>query len=397
MKEPIDIEMNNKIENAYLNSFIRETEHKGNRLNRFIKQVKINIFEFIKKNDFLTKDLYQSLEIYNIQEYIHYCLSMVYMYKTHALDDTESLFKINMKNLLEMLCIINEPKFTIKDNEYILEYLESNNEKIYKIIDQCFYKECIEYIAYFSAINDNINEFNYFKLLMPTDDVNLLKILNNVIQNTCIEINQLFLIQENLNSDLGKENEDLMNQISNKNIEIEKLKNKLYNKEQSIVKLNDIIIKLKENQHRKIKEETEEFKIKIAELNKIIKNSENENKILKTKLKNEIETKKIEEKISVNETTENSINFKDLKILFVTSDSSTFINDLKNTFPKCKIVYRNFSSNLNKFDYVIVITTHIDHSTYNTIKEKCKNTNTTFLHCTYTNVEKIKELILSQI
>lgn len=49
MKEPIDIEMNNKIENAYLNSFIRETEHKGNRLNRFIKQVKINIFEFIKK------------------------------------------------------------------------------------------------------------------------------------------------------------------------------------------------------------------------------------------------------------------------------------------------------------------------------------------------------------
>lgn len=64
----------------------------------------------------------------------------------------------------------------------------------------------------------------------------------------------------------------------------------------------------------------------------------------------------------------------------------TFANDLYESFHNCKVEYRNYKLDFTKYDYVIAITSHIDHATYGTIKDKCKNSNTKFLHCNNTNL-----------
>ena len=89
------------------------------------------------------------------------------------------------------------------------------------------------------------------------------------------------------------------------------------------------------------------------------------------------------------------INFDTLRLLFVTTDYMAFVKELENTFKNCKVLYKNYeaSYNYSNYDYVIVCTSHMKHAIYYGIKENCKNSNTKLLHCSNSNIEKIKELI----
>ena len=185
--------------------------------------------------------------------------------------------------------------------------------------------------------------------------------------------------------------------------EIKKLKTELLEKEKklsmmekeieektrSLNKLREMQEKAVEEKNRAVKHAVVAYTKENADLNKKIRLMEREIEILKK------EPEKKQEPIMKEGKQEKTkeIDYASLRLLFVSSDSSTFANDFKETFPNSKMIYDNFKVDFSKYDFVIVITTHIDHMTYNTMKDKCKNAGTKFLHCTNTNVEKVKELI----
>lgn len=395
-------EYKNNSLNQYLESFIRKEENQNNRFKRFVKQLKVNMFEAMKINDAIA-GLIAYEHLTNINEYILYVLKIYYEQKSgklfidkdYDLDENEddwltpsALLSIKPEIILKMFHILYEPSFIDTSPQNILYYLRENYEKFFEMIDTSIVDVSIDYIAYNTAKNHDLNEFNYAKQLVPNDVTTLYKIFNDVVVKACTTFEQMLylseiyqpIVKETKNEE--KVNEKLQNQLND-------LNNELENKNMIIQKLNNKLDDVKNSRNRYVKEETENLQETIAKLNKQIKLLKKENEELKS-LKNIQIEEKIED-IKIEKTKE--INFNQLRILFIVSNDATFANDLYESFHNCKVEYRNYKLDFTKYDYVIAITSHIDHATYGTIKDKCKNSNTKFLHCNNTNVEKIKELI----
>ena len=66
----------------YLNSFIRNTENQQNKFKRFIKQLKLEMFDFIKKN-ILYDDFYKDFQVRNIEDYIYNGLLIYLNFKSN--------------------------------------------------------------------------------------------------------------------------------------------------------------------------------------------------------------------------------------------------------------------------------------------------------------------------
>lgn len=397
----------NKIfKDNYLNSFIRDEQNQNNKFKRFIKELKINIFNLLK-SDTSKSFIFESKNVFDINSYILDAFNLYYFIQTkdvklediyeydndYSEKEIDFLFEMHPNLVLKIYNIIYEPNFINKNTEDLFDLFMNNKLEINKIIDNAFKIVTIEYISYESALNPDVNEFNYSKLLMPTNTTILYKLLNDVIKETCVEFEQFLFTLDKYNINDKKYNEQLLDENKCLKKEIEKLKKELELKEISIQKLQKNIESEKEICNKKIKQSTESYKEEIYNLNKLIKTLQNENEELKNTKKNKIiecNNKIIKPK------TEIDINFDKLKILFVVSNNSTFSNDFDESFKNCKVVYRNYKIDFSKYEYVIVITSHIDHATYGTIKDKCKKLGVKFLHCSNTNVEKIKELIIEK-
>ena len=68
-------EYKNNSLNQYLESFIRKEENQNNRFKRFVKQLKVNMFEAMKINDAIA-GLIAYEHLTNINEYILYVLKI---------------------------------------------------------------------------------------------------------------------------------------------------------------------------------------------------------------------------------------------------------------------------------------------------------------------------------
>lgn len=389
----------------YLNSFIRNTENQQNKFKRFIKQLKLEMFDFIKKN-ILYDDFYKDFQVRNIEDYIYNGLLIYFDFKSNEnlymkneefnltekdIEDNKIMKAIQQLDpnfFLSILNFVYPYEFTFTDTNYLFQQLLLNYEEFRKIEEKTFEIISIEYIAYMMNKNENANEFNYINEIMPKDDDTWYKLINDIYVTICYKF-ELFLITNDEKYQKSTEEKNLEKKNDELLTIIEKLEKENEEKISSIEKLKKLLEQEKEAKYKYVKIETESYKQDIANLNKKIKQLEIENNILKNKEKN----KEIIEKTTPVENIKKNIDFDQLKLLFVSSDSSTFKNDFKNSFKNCKVVYDNFKIDFSKYDYVIVITSHIDHSTYNTMKDHCKTVGVPFLHCSSTNVERIKELI----
>lgn len=175
--------------------------------------------------------------------------------------------------------------------------------------------------------------------------------------------------------------------------EISRLQNVIEEKDATIDTLLEKHEQLGNANKRNVKLATEDYRKENAEILKKVRMLEKE--LEEYKKKSNQEVKNIVQEEMKEETRD--IDFASLKIVFVASENTAFENEIMNTFPNSKIIFDNFKIDFSKYDFVIVITTHITHANYGPIKDKCKNAGTKFLHCENTNIEKIKELIAENI
>lgn len=81
------------------------------------------------------------------------------------------------------------------------------------------------------------------------------------------------------------------------------------------------------------------------------------------------------------------------RYIFFAEDKTSFKQNVLEEFPNA--VFHSSTTSLSnvKADMVIVITSHIDHSVYNSARNQCVSNNIPFIHSKHTNVDAIKELM----
>lgn len=380
------------IMNEYLNSFIWDNKDLDNRFNRYMKQFKQQMFEAIKKANLMMISLFPDLKISSIEDYIYDTLWMFaenkIMQKEEEIEPnvnqekSESVFEKIAYNLVQ-------PLEYAMDDETFLHLVKKNRVAITKLINTEFNRVCKEIIALKSSFDEDITEYNFVKYTLPEHEEEYMMYYNQIISRVCENFDALIMIKRKSDATATNEIKKLKTELFEKEKKLSMMEKEIEEKTRSLNKLREMQEKAVEEKNRAVKHAVVAYTKENADLNKKIRLMEREIEILKK------EPEKKQEPIMKEGKQEKTkeIDYASLRLLFVSSDSSTFANDFKETFPNSKMIYDNFKVDFSKYDFVIVITTHIDHMTYNTMKDKCKNAGTKFLHCTNTNVEKVKELI----
>lgn len=380
------------IMNEYLNSFIWDNKDLDNRFNRYMKQFKQQMFEAIKKANLMMISLFPDLKISSIEDYIYDTLWMFaenkIMQKEEEIEPnvnqekSESVFEKIAYNLVQ-------PLEYAMDDETFLHLVKKNRVAITKLINTEFNRVCKEIIALKSSFDEDITEYNFVKYTLPEHEEEYMMYYNQIISRVCENFDALIMIKRKSDATATNEIKKLKTELLEKEKKLSMMEKEIEEKTRSLNKLREMQEKAVEEKNRAVKHAVVAYTKENADLNKKIRLMEREIEILKK------EPEKKQEPIMKEGKQEKTkeIDYASLRLLFVSSDSSTFANDFKETFPNSKMIYDNFKVDFSKYDFVIVITTHIDHMTYNTMKDKCKNVGTKFLHCTNTNVEKVKELI----
>ena len=395
-------------ERNYVISFIREEETiKTNRFKKFLKQFRANLLCILNTNihasfNNLNSLIYDELKFYYDIKSGFYKELNEFIYEDEEPNEyisEELLMNEYMVNnpivTLNSAGLVNEPNFVNYDAEEMGELLDENQTELYKIIDNVAQQVIIDYLAYQIALDDDITEFNYAKELIPDDYDTYYLLFNQIFDKSCYEFEKYLFTLEHYEPKAKNTDEKLLKENKELKQTIEKMEEKM--NEKSIINrsLNQKIEILEKDTQKKIKISNEDLTKKIAMLNKQIKSLEEDNeKLLKKIQKEEI----IEEKKEDTCEEKPEINFDALRLLFVTTDYMPFVKELETTFKNCKVLYKNYeaSYNYSNYDYVIVCTSHMKHAIYYGIKENCKNANTKLLHCSNSNIEKIKELITEQ-
>lgn len=380
------------IMNEYLNSFIWDNKDLDNRFNRYMKQFKQQMFEAIKKANLMMISLFPDLKISSIEDYIYDTLWMFaenkIMQKEEEIEPnvnqekSESVFEKIAYNLVQ-------PLEYAMDDETFLHLVKKNRVAITKLINTEFNRVCKEIIALKSSFDEDITEYNFVKYTLPEHEEEYMMYYNQIISRVCENFDALIMIKRKSDATATNEIKKLKTELLEKEKKLSMMEKEIEEKTRSLNKLREMQEKAVEEKNRAVKHAVVAYTKENADFNKKIRLMEREIEILKK------EPEKKQEPIMKEGKQEKTkeIDYASLRLLFVSSDSSTFANDFKETFPNSKMIYDNFKVDFSKYDFVIVITTHIDHMTYNTMKDKCKNAGTKFLHCTNTNVEKVKELI----
>lgn len=303
--------------------------------------------------------------------------------------------KSSLPPILSIFNIFN--KYSVDALEYNIDSQKmeifNNKRMMSSIIDDEFIETSKDFIKRKALINENISEHNYF-LTLPETNEDIVQFIHILFNRIYIDIERiikskitdeyLHVVSDNMILTLDKENETLKKDIEQLNKKISSLEYK--NKSlQAKIDNNDKILKEKVN-------EINEDKSFLERQNNKLKNKYDDIVHKYNILKDSVDNPDIIEE--VHKYKEVDLN---LRYLFVISEEATFMNVISDTFKNATFVTESKSINENKIDMVISITTHIDHSTYYSIKNQCKTKNIPFLHCTFSNVDLIKETIWEYI
>lgn len=379
----------------YRTSFVDEEGFEGKRFDRYIEKTKKYILEeylkIVYPSFFDTTN--HSTPIVNLTDFIVKLFQVYYFHEVDEKTEKQTLFSAIHKYAM--------PNLDIYTNDEILEkYLmnpywsKKGGLSLETIINDEIRKVCKEFIKHKILEKDNIDLSNYF-LTLPSTTKDAIFIFDSVLNYVKVDIENF--IKSNTTSDFLKLTRDeilktLDDENNNLNDTVKKLNDELSLKENNIKNLNSLISEkdTKKDDYEELLLEhistLERQNIKIKEkYNKLLEKYEN----LKEKTIDTIEDE------------ETFVTFKELdfneKFLFVASEDISFQQNILNIFPNASFCNSNININSANVYMVIVLTSHIDHSTYYGIKEQCKNKSIPLIHCKFSNIELIKELIWNYI
>ena len=85
------------------------------------------------------------------------------------------------------------------------------------------------------------------------------------------------------------------------------------------------------------------------------------------------------------------------RYLFLAHERAGFRQNIQETFPNAQFKVASHDPMPSNIDMVIMITSHITHQLYYSMKSKCENSNIPFIHCPNTNVDLIIDAISKYI
>lgn len=386
-------------------SFIYDDDFRGKRFSRYVEKTKSYIFENYAKKYYLK--IISDFKIVNLNDFVIKIFHLYYAYlKNNFFENDEN--ESNNKSIESEGILRAFHKYTLIDFDLgidrrnLLEkfltypYLKKGMKgfSLNYFIDEEIKNACADFIRKKSLSNKNLDKSNYF-LTLPDSDIDAIYIFEDVINRVNVDVSRFIRseitswyneasrdeVLKGLHEELDEEKDytcELEEELKKKNKECLILKEKLGKieiiEEEKRRIINDDYWSL-EKQHLKLKEKYNNLLSKYSTLK---------------------DTAKID---SQNEQAE--LQFIDVDVnkryLFIAYDDITFKDNILNVFKNSFFSDKNFNIDSNSVDIVIVLTTHIDHSTYYSVKEQCKTKNIPFLHSSFNNVDLIKELIWNYI
>ena len=381
------------------------------RFDRFVEKTSKNIFDIYIKKTFpraLKQAAYMANEndIKNITNSIEMCIFLWqnYLYPGNT---EQQLREHPLTDLLRdsyMSSTINILKYEhlrpIQHTFVLLPFdptpgaLEKSTTTFYDMVTTEMKCACKQYVKRKANSNPDIEDDNYFKLL-PTKYEECEMLFTDLLQGVFISLYAMFNSSEaeamgqymtnKIKDEQKKEQwqrhireQELLNKIEDRNNLIDCLNNEIERLEKQLEQQPKTI----NDEHRAIREHNEALLRKISKLERMLASStsskNNESELI---LNDEI----IEDDIM-------DIDYNK-KYIFVGNDNKGFQEQIIKQFPNAVFVDSNINLFAASIDMVIALTNHMSHSTYYDVKEQCKNKGIPFIHCKYSNVELIKELI----
>lgn len=375
------------MDHPYLDSFVREDEFQNKRFGRYLKRIETQLFEFVTNNTPYFNGRYKE-NVTNLTDYLYISL----MALMDNLDKKDKNYIVG----LHIFDINQMPKIVVSNKQKeMIERALAQDKLIYGLFDDIFPKVIIEYLSYNVAMNKNINEINYIRETLPLSDTDMLRLLNQIFMYFIIEFEHLAFFTNVYEKHLKTGVRELFKDYTFAMTQNEELNTELTKYKMILENLNEELQTSKAKSKQLINEYTQELRNKNYQLNK--ENEKLKKEIDKLKEMNREKFSMIKREIKEENKENKSLNINHLNLLFIISDDCTFLNELQAAFPNAKITFKNYEASIPKSDYVIVFTSYVNHPTYYGVKEICKQTNTKLIHCTNSNIEKIKEIIIENI
>lgn len=378
----------------YRDSFVFDEDFKGKRFQRYVEKMKNFIYD--KYVSITYEDVTKGLRSQDLKEFIIIFFMTYYLYEPEKgeFESDGMLFE----------CLHNYAypiRRDIFDKTILTSYLCNPHIdapfSFGKIIDKEIENVCMDYIRMRCMEMENVDESNYF-LTLPENHVHAMFLLDRILDLIKIDIDNF------CSSTQAKEMRKIMKQKTVKSLcetnkelveTIDNLKEEMAEKDNKINILNG---KLKNE--KPVKKDNEELSL-LSEQNDALARQNDKLKEKYNQLLSKYETlkEKTNNKITDAEKQEEEIKELDKngKYLFICYEDVTFKRVILDEFPNASFCDSSININASSTDLVIVLTEHINHSAYYAAKEQCKSKNIPLIHCRFSNLELIKELMWNQM
>lgn len=383
--------VNKKIDyfTRYSSSFVDDNDFNTKRLQRYSGKVKAFIFEQLTT-------FYPSItkEYPNITDLNSFCVSFLqsqYMQKNgEQINQCMSSFlhkgivpmNICNSDVLEKLFLSPSEKYDVIDLS------------LYDIIDNEMCYVVKEYLRMKSASDSEITKSNYSSYV-PEEISEALLLFKELIILVCNDIDRicysnvsqsvLDVLQSDLVKKLNDEYEDMdakfkqtSSELKDANATIKRLQEQLESIDSKFQQQFESMCDSIDELERKNQKADKKYENLLEKYNRL-KNKKNDSS---KDEEEEGEEKEEKEYIDVD---------MNGRYLFIIGNGATFKGIIKESFPNAEFMNDNTPINKDTYDMVIIITSHIDHSTYFIVRDQCKNKNIPYIHCKFSNVDRIKQ------
>lgn len=375
------------MECEYRDSFVFDEDFTGKRFQRYVNKIKNFIYD--KYINIVYEDIANTLSSKNLVEFI------IEFFQNYYLTDYED---DDMDGML-FDCFYEYCHPTEKDDldeqslfNYLLMPHMDAPLSFEDIINKEIEKVCKDYIRFRCIEMKEVDESNYFQTL-PENPGYAMVLFDRIVNYIKIDIDNFCsqkrakemrkILKQKTVKTLADENNELSDRI-------EELEKEVVENKKTINILNS---KLK---HSSLPKKSNEIQL-LSEQNEALVRQNDKLKEKYNQLLNKYEAlkEKNKEKITEREKQEEELKElnKDGKYLFISYEDVTFKRAVLDEFPNSDFCDSNININASSVDLVVVLTEHINHSTYYAIKEQCKQKNIPLVHCRFSNLELIKELM----
>ena len=405
MNMELDALFNDEDTLTKLANLITADTFKTKRFKRYIEKATKALYdnlEFLKAESYEIKPEYfdgdKPFVVKNFNE------AVIWLFQTFVLMDKEKLdFDSCEHPFSEVLfsSYFGHRSATIKKLELLQDFVldpmsNFHSTNLSKIIDHNIF----EAFKHFMTIKietsaKDITEENYFCTL-PSSRFEYYMLFEMIINLIFSDIEKFFFSMESEFVEKQVENE-LVQSLKNK---IKILENNIKDLEEQRDDLED---ELEHTQFLIKKHEQEKTAIQNANSQRINELVEENTAMQKRNAKlTEKYNSSIKKHISVavaSELNDTQVEFEELmdidangRYFFLGFDKNGFQEKVLQHFPNA--IFEDTNVNLSSsIDMVIILTSHIIHSTYYAMKEQCKNKGIPMIHCKHSNINLIKELM----